>query len=111
VIRGDVVPLPARRRARGHEQQGDRFGVILQADELAELSTVLLAPTSTRARASSFRPEIEIDGEPTRVLVEQTYAVDVGRITRDPVAHLRRADLLAVEAALIHVLALGHLLR
>ena len=65
MIRGDVVPLPARKAGRGHEQQGDRYGVILQCDELAPLSTVIVAPTSRRAPEGSFRPEIEVAGERT----------------------------------------------
>jgi mRNA interferase MazF len=46
------------------------------------LSTVVIAPTSTRALAASFRPEVEIDGRPTRVLVEQLGAVDRSRLGR-----------------------------
>jgi hypothetical protein len=34
-------------------------------------SVVLVAPTSLSARPASFRPEIELLGETTRVLVEQ----------------------------------------
>jgi hypothetical protein len=37
--------------------------VVLQADELLSLSTVIIAPISTRAHAASFRPEVEIDGQ------------------------------------------------
>ena len=39
-----------------------------------------LAPTSTSALAASFRPEIEVLGRRTRVLVEQTAAVDPQRL-------------------------------
>ncbi|HEX8157242.1 MAG TPA: type II toxin-antitoxin system PemK/MazF family toxin [Solirubrobacteraceae bacterium] len=42
--------------ARGHEQHGARYAVVVQADELLGLSTVLVSPTSTRARAATFRP-------------------------------------------------------
>jgi len=41
---------------------------------------VLVAPTSHSARAASFRPEIELLGETTRVLVEQVGAIDAGRL-------------------------------
>lgn len=77
--RGDVFRLRLRAGA-GHEQHGARFGVVLQSDALLRLSTVLIAPTSTAALAASFRPEIDIDGTTTRVLVEQTGAVDHSRL-------------------------------
>ncbi len=77
--RGDVFHLRLGRR-HGHEQSGVRYGVIVQSDALMRLSTVLIAPTSTAARPASFRPEIDIDGHVTRVLVEQTGAIDVSRL-------------------------------
>jgi mRNA interferase MazF len=79
VLRGDVheFRLP---RGTGHEQQGRRYGVIVQANELPPRSVVLVAPTSRSARPASFRPEIELLGEPTRVLVEQVGTVDGGRL-------------------------------
>jgi mRNA interferase MazF len=51
----------------------------VQSDVLA-LSTWLVAPTSTSALAASFRPEVEVLGRQTRVLVEQTAAVDPQRL-------------------------------
>ena len=77
--RGDVYELRPPRRA-GHEQKGRRFGVVVQSDALLPRSVVLVAPTSRSARAASFRPELVIDGETTRVLVEQVGAVDVNRL-------------------------------
>jgi mRNA interferase MazF len=79
VTRGDVyrVRLP---RGRGHEQRGPRYAVIVQADEFLTLSTAIVAPTSTRAVPATFRPEVDIAGERTRVLVEQLRAVDVERL-------------------------------
>jgi mRNA interferase MazF len=79
VLRGDVheFRLP---RGEGHEQRGRRYGVIVQADELLPRSVILVAPTSLSARPASFRPEIELLGEATRVLVEQTGAIDAGRL-------------------------------
>ena len=78
--RGEVFRLRAPRGVRGHEQAGQRFGIVLQADALLGLSTVIIAPTSASALPASFRPEVEISGERTRVLVEQLGPVDPGRL-------------------------------
>lgn len=79
--RGDIFEVRLPRAGRGsHRQAGRRFAVVLQITELLELSTVIVAPTSTKVRPATFRPEIEIGGEPTRVLVEQLRAVDVARL-------------------------------
>ncbi|HUG84818.1 MAG TPA: type II toxin-antitoxin system PemK/MazF family toxin, partial [Euzebya sp.] len=77
--RGDVIRMRLR-PGGGHEQHGARYWVVVQSDVLMALSTVLVAPTSQSARSASFRPEIEVDGSPTRVLVEQTAAVDTTRL-------------------------------
>lgn len=77
--RGDVYELRPPRR-QGHEERGSRFGVVVQADALLPRSVVLVAPTSRSARPASFRPELVIEGEATRVLVEQVGAVDVSRL-------------------------------
>ena len=74
-MRGEVFQLHAPRGSRGHEQSGSRYAVVVQSDQLP-LSTWLVAPTSTSARAASFRPEVEIGGVNTRVLAEQTAAID-----------------------------------
>jgi mRNA interferase MazF len=79
--------------------------VVLQANELLALSTVLVAPTSTRALAASFRPEVEIAGRRTRVLVEQVGAVDQTRLGRAS-GRLDSSELAAVEEALRVVLGL-----
>ncbi len=104
MLRGDVYrfKLP---KGVGHEQQGDRFGVVVQADELLPRSVVLVAPTSRSARPASFRPEIEVEGDTTRVLVEQVGAVDAGRL-RHLAGHLSREELWGVDDALMTVLGL-----
>lgn len=80
------------------------MGVILQSEDLP-LSTVVLAPTSTSVTSRTFRPEVEIAGRLTCVLVEQLRAVDVRRLGAR-VGHLSRGELDAVEEALDLVLAL-----
>jgi len=104
VTRGDVfrVRLPT---GRGHEQQGPRYAVIVQADELLGLSTAIVAPTSRCAAAATFRPEVEIEGLLTRVLVEQLRAVDLDRLDRHA-GRLTLEEQREVDAALELVLAL-----
>ena len=104
--RGEVFRLRAARRTRGHEQAGHRYGVVLQADELLTLSTVIIAPTSARAQPASFRPEVAIDGQPTRVLVEQLGAVDPRRLGESH-GLLAFAELRDVDRALAVVIGLG----
>jgi mRNA interferase MazF len=102
-VRGDIHRLRAPRDTRGHEQQGARFAVIVQSDDLL-LSTLLVAPTSRSAPARSFRPTITINNEETQVLVEQTSAVAperlgdfVGRVTLDELRGINDALRLALE--------------
>lgn len=77
---------------------------MVQSDALP-LSTLLVAPTSTSARAASFRPVIVHEGTTTRVLVEQIAAVDPTRLD-EPVGHLGFDELRQVDAALRIVLEL-----
>lgn len=102
--RGDVFQL-AVPKGTGHEQHGRRFGVVLQSDALMPRSVVLVAPTSTSARPASFRPEIELSGESTRVLVEQLGAVDVSRLG-ELAGHLTPKEQWGVEESLLTVLDL-----
>lgn len=104
-MRGEIYWVRAPRDARGHEQRGRRYAVVVQSD-LLPLSTWLVAPTSTSARSASFRPEIEIDGNSTRVLVEQTTAVDPQRLG-ECVGRLALHELNEVDAALRTVLGLA----
>ena len=105
MVRGELFRLSAPRGAHGREQQGARYALVVQADELLGLSTVLVAPTSTRARAASFRPTIEVDRTPTRVLAEQTSVVDLQRLGASA-GRLGTDELCAVDAALALVLGL-----
>lgn len=105
MLRGDVYRFKIPKEA-GHEQHGTRFGVVVQATELLPRSVVLVAPTSRSARPASFRPEVEIEGELTRVLVEQVGAVDARRLGRIA-GHLRPEEMWGVDEALMTVLGLN----
>jgi mRNA interferase MazF len=104
VTRGDVyrVRLPS---ARGHEQRGPRYGVIVEADALLGLSTAIIAPTSRSAAPATFRPEVNVGGESTRVLVEQLRTVGLDRLDQH-VGRLGPGEQRAVDDALELVLGL-----
>ena len=103
--RGEIVRLMPPRRARGHEQQGSRPGVIVQADELLALSTVLVAPTSRSAAPTTFRPLVEVSGEMTRVLTDQLRVLDVQTV-KSGFGRLAPQELEALDEALALVLGL-----
>ena len=105
MLRGDVYRFKVPKGV-GHEQHGERFGVVVQANEFLPRSVVIVAPTSRGARAASFRPEIEVAGQTTRVLVEQIGAVDARRLGRLS-GHLSAEELWGVDDSLATVLGLG----
>jgi mRNA interferase MazF len=94
--------LPGR---RGRVRHGRRYAVVVQADDLLALSTVVICPTSTGAPPASFHPEVEVADERTRVLCEMVGAVDA-RALGDRVGHLANEELRSVDEALLLVLGL-----
>jgi mRNA interferase MazF len=105
VVRGDMhaITLP---RKRGHVQQGRRYAVIVQADDLLALSTIIICPTSRSAFPASFHPEITLLGQPTQVLCEMVGAVDA-RALGERVGYMTLQERRAVDDALQLVLDLA----
>jgi mRNA interferase MazF len=105
VVRGDVraIVLPPR---RGHVQHGRRYAVVVQADDLLALSTIIVCPTSTSTPPASFHPDVILGEEPTRVMCEMVGAVDA-RVLGEQVSHLTLEELQAVDEALELVLYLA----
>ena len=105
MVRGDVhaITLP---RGRGRVQQGRRFAVIVQADDLLALSTVVVCPTSTSTPPASFHPDVEVGDEPTRVMCEMVGAVDARMLGRH-IGHLTLDEMRCIDDALELVLDLG----
>lgn len=102
-MRGEVYRLKPRPGAQGHEQTGSRYGVVVQSDSL-RLSTWLMAPTSTKARATSYRPVLQLLNTATVVMVDQISSVDPSGFA-EPVAHLSYREMREIDEALR--LALG----
>ncbi|MHB1810099.1 MAG: type II toxin-antitoxin system PemK/MazF family toxin [Solirubrobacteraceae bacterium] len=105
MVRGDLheIKLPAR---RGHVQRGRRYAIVVQADDLLSLSTVVMCPTSRSAFPASFHPEITVLDHPTQVLCEMIGAVDARALGKH-VGHLAHDEMQAVEDALQLVLDLA----
>ena len=103
--RGDVHALAPPRQVKGRELRGRRYAVVVQADLLEQLSTVVVAPTSMSALPTVFRPEVEVAGRRTRVLTEQIRALDRSRLGRR-VGTLAQTELRTVDDALKVVLGL-----
>lgn len=103
-MRGDLYRLKAPQDARGHEQAGERYAVVVQSDDLS-LATWVIAPTSTGRRPASFRPEIEIHGTKTRVMVEQLTVIDPQKRLGEFAGRLDGDEIRVVDAALQVVLA------
>ena len=102
MVRGDLHAITL---GRGRVQQGRRYAVVVQADDLMALSTVLVCPTSASTPAASFHPEVAIGDDATRVMCEMLGAVDVRKLG-DQVGHLSPDELRNVDDALELVLDL-----
>lgn len=102
MIRGAVYRIDLG-RPRGHEQGGRRLGLVVSPSD-SPLSVVTVIPTSTSAGPSIHRPEVEIAGRPTRMLVDQIRSIDTNYVVGDPVDYLTRDQLAAIELALAHYL-------
>jgi mRNA interferase MazF len=66
---------------------------------------VLVSPTSASAPPRSFRPTIEVSGQQTRVLVEQTTAVTPDRLGKS-VGRLSSEELRDLDTAVALVFGL-----
>lgn len=102
MIRGAVYRVDLG-RARGHEQRGKRLGLVLSPSD-SPLSVVTIVPASTRAQAASHRPEIELAGRRTRLLIDQIRSIDTDYVIGDPVDYLPRERLIEVELIVAHYL-------
>ena len=104
-VRGDVYRLKKPPSAQGPEQQGERYGVVVQASAYDQLSAWLMAPTTTKSFDSMIHPTIELFGTDVRVLVEQTTAVDPQRLG-DFAGRLSPEELVEINVALRAILDL-----
>ena len=79
--------------------------MVVQADDLLTLSTIVICPTSRSAFPASFHPQIIVEDQPTQVLCEMVGAIDA-RALGEPAGNLTHEELKAVEDALLLMLDL-----
>lgn len=104
MIRGAVYRIDLG-QARGHEQRGRRLGLVVSPTQ-STLSVVTIVPTSTSARPAIHRPEVEVAGQTTRMLVDQIRSIDTDYVTGGPVDYLSHAHMVEVELAIAHYLGI-----
>jgi len=95
MIRGAVYPIDLG-KPFGHEQGGKRLGVVVSQGGWS-WSVATIVPTSTSAQSTNYRPEVQVDGVTTKLLVDQIRSIDLGRITPVPVDHLDHFELRELE--------------
>ena len=103
MVRGDVHEIVLPRR--GRVQHGPRYALIVQADDLLALSTIVICPTSQSTPPASFHPEVSIGDTSTRVMCEMVGAIDARALGKQ-VAHLRLDEMRSIDDALLLVLDL-----
>lgn len=102
MIRGAVYRIDLG-RPRSHEQGDERLGLVVSPSD-SPLSVVTVIPASTSAGPSLHRPELEVAGRMTRILIDHLRSIDVDHVVGDPVDYLTRDQLAEVELALAHYL-------
>ena len=105
MIRGAVYRVDLGSARRGHEQRGKRLGLVLSPTDMP-WSVATIVPTSVSAQPAVFRPELEIGGVSTRLLVDQIRVIDLRYVHGDPVHYMDRDELAEVEHAAARYLGL-----
>jgi mRNA interferase MazF len=98
VIRGAVYRIDLD-KPRGHEQGGRQHGVVLAPADGSNWSVAIVVPTSTSAAPAQFRPEVELMGARTLLLVDQMRAIDTAYIIGEPEDYLGPGELFDLELA------------
>ncbi|MCM3503016.1 type II toxin-antitoxin system PemK/MazF family toxin [Microbacterium sp. P26] len=98
VIRGGIYQIDLG-QPRGHEQGGKRYGVVISPSDIG-LPVVTVVPTSKSAQSSVVRPEVEILGDTTRLLIDQIRSIDENYVG-ELVELLPRDDYRALMAVIV----------
>ena len=103
--RGDIYTITLKMGVSS-ELYGKRFAVVLQSNSMLPRSVVIIAPTSQSALDASIRPNIEVQQQPTKVMVEQMKAVSVERLGKK-VGRVAAEEQWMIDDALFALLGLN----
>ena len=103
--RGDIYSITLKKGVSS-ELYGRRFAVVLQSNSMLPRSVVIIAPTSQSALDASIRPNIEVQQQPTKVMVEQMKAVSVERLGKK-VGRVAAEEQWMIDDALFALLGLN----
>jgi mRNA interferase MazF len=103
--RGDIYTITLNKGVSS-ELYGRRFAVVLQSNSMLPRSVVIIAPTSQSALDASIRPNIEVQQQPTKVMVEQMKAVSVERLGKK-VGRVAAEEQWMIDDALFALLGLN----
>ena len=103
--RGDIYTITLKHGVSS-ELYGRRFAVVLQSNSMLPRSVVIIAPTSQSALDASIRPNIEVQQQPTKVMVEQMKAVSVERLGKK-VGRVAAEEQWMIDDALFALLGLN----
>jgi mRNA interferase MazF len=108
-VKGAVYSLKPPKDRAGHEQDGERYGIVMQATRFEHLSTWLIVPTSAspNARRSVLHPVVDFGRGECVALVEALRAVDPEKRLGDEVGFISLASMQEIDRALAFVLDLG----
>lgn len=104
IFRGAIYGIKALPSPRGREQQGSRYGVVIQSDRFAS-SLTTIAMTSTRAGEAIYRPAIKLAGARTLILTDQIFSLADSRLG-DFAGALTTEELIDLDRALMLKLGL-----
>lgn len=106
-MRGEVFRFKPGKERVGHEQQGRRFAIVVQARRFTHLSTWLVVPTSANARSVIYRPSIVVPGHGAGVaMCENLVSIDPEQRLADRLGNLSFAEMQEIDSALLLLLDL-----
>lgn len=103
--RGDIYTITLKKGVSS-ELYGKRFAVVLQSNSMLPRSVVIIAPTSLNALHASIRPNIEVQRQPTKVMVEQMKAVSIDRLGKK-VGQVKAEEQWLIDDAIFALLGLN----
>lgn len=108
-MKGSIYRIRHDPTAKGHEQRGRRFAVVVQATHFEHLSGWAVVPTSSspNAHPGLLHPTIDWGAGESVVLCDGIKSIDPSQRLGDHIGTVRLAEMQAIERALQYLLDLS----